>query len=169
MPNTLPALVAKMIRFIESIGIPVVLDTITEPGFVPGILVDRGRIIVDIENLLYPGDLLHEAGHIAVALPENREKMHGDVGKMMERDQALGEEMMAIAWSYAACVHLEIDPAVVFHSGGYKGSSNWHIEQFSSGNLLYVPLLQWAGLCYDKQAAGEKGLNPFPQMIKWMR
>jgi hypothetical protein len=34
-----------------------------------------------------------------------------------------GEEMAAIAWSYAACVHLGLEPTVVFHSDGYKGGS----------------------------------------------
>jgi len=161
--------IPTIIQFIESIGIPVVFDTITEKTFVPGILINKGRLVVDQHQFFYPGDLLHEAGHLAVAIPAEREIMHGDVGEEVEKNKSDGEEMMAIAWSYAACVHLNIDPAVVFHPDGYKGSSDWYIEQYTSGNLLYLPLLQWAGFCYDEINAEKKGVKPFPEMVKWLR
>lgn len=161
--------ISTITQFIESIGIPVVFDTITEKTFVPGILINKGRLVVDQDQFFYPGDLLHEAGHMAVAIPEERRVMHGDVGDAGERSKSEGEEMMAIAWSYAACVHLRIDPAVVFHPDGYKGSSDWYIEQYTSGNPLYLPLLQWAGFCYDETNAEKNGVKPFPEMVKWLR
>ena len=40
--------------------------------------------------------------------------MEGDVGKKA------AEEMMAIAWSYAAVVHLGLDASVVFHEGDIR-------------------------------------------------
>jgi hypothetical protein len=170
MPTTnSTSVITTIIPFIESIGIPVVFDTITEKTFVPGILINKGSLIVDENQLLYPGDLLHEAGHMAVAIPNEREIMYGDVGTVAEKSKSDGEEMMAIAWSYAACIHLKIDPAVVFHPHGYQGSSDWYIEQYTSGNLLYLPLLQWAGFCYDATNAQAKGVKPFPEMIKWLR
>ncbi|MBW8684666.1 hypothetical protein [Chitinophaga rhizophila] len=168
MPYTAD-IITTMVQFIESIGIPVVFETINEPTFVPGILVNKGTLIVDRKQLSYPGDLLHEAGHIAVAIPADRQLMHGDVGAISEKGKADGEEMMAIAWSYAACVYLGIDPAVVFHSAGYKGAADWYIEQYTSGTMLYVPVLQWAGFCYDAAAAANNGVQPFPHMIRWMR
>ena len=162
-------LIQRITQFIKSIGIPVVFDTITEETFVPGILINKGTLVVDESRLLYPGDLLHEAGHIAVAFPADREVMYGNVGAMTEKNQSDGEEMMAIAWSYAACVHLNIDPAIVFHPHGYKGSSEWYIEQYTAGNMLYLPLLQWGGFCYDAVNAEKNGAQPFPQMIRWLR
>jgi len=169
MPIT-PAtpVLTTIIRFIEFIGIPVVFDTISEKTFVPGILINKGRLVIDENQLLYPGDLLHEAGHMAVSIPDERKIMYGDAG-VSEKSKSDGEEMMAIAWSYAACVYLNIDPAIVFHPAGYKGSSAWYIEQYTSGNLLYIPLLQWAGLCYDATNAQKNGVKPFPEMIKWLR
>ncbi len=164
-----PALIASIIQFIRSIGIPVVFDTITENTFVPGILIIKGTLVVDKDQLLYPGDLLHEAGHIAVAIPEDRKAMHGDVGILAEKSKADGEEMMAIAWSYAACVYLNIDPAVVFHPHGYKGASDWYIEQYTSGTALYLPMLQWGGFCYDEANAREHGVAPYPKMLRWLR
>jgi hypothetical protein len=170
MPEVqLDSITAAITQFIASIGIPVVFQPITDSTFVPGILITKGTIIVDIDQLLYPGDLLHEAAHIAVAIPEDRQLMHGDVGNLTEKSKSDGEEMMAIAWSYAACVHLNIDPAVVFHPAGYKGSSDWYIEQYTSGNMVYLPLLQWAGFCYDAINADKNGGEPYPKMIRWTR
>lgn len=155
--------------FLESIGIPVVFDTISENTFLPGILISGGSLTVDREKLLYPGDLLHEAGHIAVATPEDRMQVYGDIGANTGKDRSDGEETMAIAWSYAASVHLNIDPAIVFHSDGYKGYSSWYIQEYTSGRFPYLPLLQWAGFCYDRNNAIKNGAEPYPKMIKWLR
>lgn len=38
-----------------------------------GIAIREGVIIVDAEKLSYPGDLLHEAGHIAVTPAHKRQ------------------------------------------------------------------------------------------------
>lgn len=169
MPQQSADLIHTITQFIRSIGIPVIFAPITEPTFVPGILISKATMIVDGEQLLYPGDLLHEAGHIAVAMPEDRLLMHGDISKSFTKNQSDGEEMMAIAWSYAACIHLGIDPGVVFHPAGYQGASAWYVEQYTAGNMLYVPILQWAGFCYDTVKAAEHGTLPYPHMIKWMR
>ena len=67
------------------------------------------------------------------------------------------EEMMAIAWSYAAAVHLDLDPAVVFHEGGYRGGSASLIEAFARPSPLGVPMLEWLGMTRD-----------FPVMTRWL-
>jgi len=159
----------RIIRFIESIGIPVTIGAINTPTFLPGIFITNGGMTVDPDKLLYPGDLLHEAGHIAVAEPDDRLALQGDIGANTVKHKADGEEMMAIAWSYAACVHLHLDLEVLFHPAGYKGSAEWHIEQYKAGNMLYLPLMQWAGFCYDARQAAENNARPFPHMIKWLR
>ena len=56
----------KAVDFIQSIGISVLFREIPEKSFLPGISIKAGEIIVDPEKLKYPGDILHEAGHIAV-------------------------------------------------------------------------------------------------------
>lgn len=109
-----------------------------------------------------PGDLLHEAGHLAVIPPEKRKRVQGNMGK----DR--GEEMTAIAWSYAASVHLALGPSVVFHDGGYRGWSKAFIENFTNGRYVGVPMLQWIGLTADNKRAKEMGVEPYPHMIKWL-
>lgn len=122
-------------------------------------MADRGAILIDGSRLLYPGDLLHEAGHLAVIAPEKRKRVQGNMGK----DR--GEEMTAIAWSYAASVHLALEPSVVFHDGGYRGWSKAFIENFTNGRYVGVPMLQWIGLTADNKRAKEMGVEPYPHMI----
>ena len=80
-----------------------------------------------------------------------------------------GDEMMAIAWSWAAMVHLELKPEIVFHPDGYRGGSESIIENFSNGRFFGVPMLQWLDMTADEKHAEELGVLPYPHMIKWLR
>jgi hypothetical protein len=153
----------SIISFLTQIGINVSAVEIDEETFLQGIMIDHGALRVDNEKLDHPGDLLHEAGHLAVMPPSRRASAHIDVG----RDA--GEEMMAIAWSYAALIHLELDPRVVFHDGGYRGGSQALIENFSHGRYIGVPTLQWLGMTAEAKQAKAQGVPPYPHMLKWLR
>ncbi len=117
----------QIISFLIEIGLEVRRGEIQQTTFLPGIAMDCGALIVDESKLLYPGDLLHEAGHLAVIPAERRKQKRNYVGKKA------AEEMMAIAWSYAALVHLGLEPNVVFHADGYRGGSQALIENFTQG------------------------------------
>ena len=156
-------LVSKIARFLDDIGLPVRLDPIPEATFLPGLHLDHGVIVFDEDRLLYPGDLLHEAGHLALLLPAERAQANGDTGDLG------GLEMGAIAWSYAAALHLGIDPAVVFHPHGYRGGSQALLENFSHGRYIGVPILEWLGLTVSANRANELGVAPYPAMRRWMR
>jgi hypothetical protein len=158
-------LVSQLTDFIRSIGIEVSFEPLSESGFLPGISIRDGVIIVDNEALLYPGDLLHEAGHIAVVPRAERGTLSPET--IGTRPLQAAEEMMAIAWSYAACTQLGLDPAVVFHAGGYMGGGDSILSTFSSPTPIGVPMLQYIGLtCYGSRAA-EQGTPPFPAMQQW--
>jgi hypothetical protein len=162
-PRYVNPLTSKMAGFLLSIGLataPAVLDA---SGFLKGLMINHGVLLIDEVRLTYPGDLLHEAGHLAVIPGETRKRLHGNVGVDP------GEEMAAIAWSYAAALHLEIDPAVVFHSGGYRGGSQAILENFSQGRYVGVPLLDWLGLTAGKKNAERLHVPPYPHMLKWLR
>lgn len=149
--------------FLIDIGIGVERRALDVSTFLPGISIANGRILVDEAKLLSPGDLLHEAGHLAVMPPEKRATADGKL------DADMGDEIGAVAWSWAALRHLDIDPEVVFHPHGYKGSSIAFIENFSQGRFVGVPLLQWMGLTLEPGPAREQGLEPFPHMQRWLR
>jgi hypothetical protein len=154
---------ASIADFLLEIGLEVETAVIEEKTTLPGIHIDGGKLIIDESKLLHPGDLLHEAGHLAVTPANRRKELHGDVG------QGGGEEMAAIAWSYAAAIHLGLDPAVVFHAEGYQGGAQSILENFAQGRTVGVPLLQWMGLTFEEKIARQNGQRPFPAMANWLR
>jgi len=147
----------KICKFLHQIGIPTVQKTIEQETFLPGLLISKGSIYFDPERMSEPGDLLHEAGHIALMSQTKRDTTEGNV--MENRDPGENDEMGVILWSYAALLHLELKPEVVFHNRGYHSDSEWLIEQFESGNYIGLPLLEFKGLT-DKET--------FPKMRAWM-
>ena len=153
----------RIVEFLREIGLSVQFRKLTTPCFLPGIQIRDGGLLIDLEQLLYPGDLLHEAGHLAVKTSVKRQQAGADAGKM------LSEEIVAICWSYAASVRLGLDPAVVFHPNGYKGASQSFIDNYTQGFAPGLPLLQWMGLTLDEKNAGEQRVPPYPHMIRWLR
>jgi hypothetical protein len=140
-------LIARMVDFLVQVGLPVRTQTIEGATFLHGVAIEHGVLIVDEAALTYPGDLLHEAGHMAVATSADRATMHQTVGA----DPA--DEMMALSWSHAVARHLDIDPTVVFHPHGYKGESQWLLGMYEQGKYLALSMLQWCGMAYDKPCA----------------
>jgi hypothetical protein len=156
-------LTARIVAFLNTIGIVVRAGTAGAGAVLPGIEVVHGGLVSDPAALTHPGDLLHEAGHLAVAPPERRAGFHADVGN----DPA--EEMMAIAWSYAAALHIGIDPVEVFHAAGYRGGGASILENFAAGHFIGLPMLQYTGMALDKQRAAHSGVAPYPHMLRWLR
>lgn len=152
----------KILDFLKAIGIVVKEGAISDKSFLPGILIKNGELIIDTHQLQYPGDILHEAGHIAIAPPADRVILNDNV--TANRPGTEGEEMCVLLWSYAACLHLSIPPEFVFHAEGYKGESEWLLTNFRSGTYIGLPLLVWMGM-----ASNPDGQNGFPQMRKWLR
>jgi hypothetical protein len=154
---------AEICSFIREIGLSLEAATISEETFLPGIAIYGGVMLVDEGKLSQPGDLLHEAGHLATTAPDRRFSAEREVG------QNGGDEMMAIAWSWAALTHLRLAPEVVFHPEGYSGGSKSIIENFSNDRFFGVPMLQWLGMTADDDNADKLGVLPYPNMIKWIR
>ncbi|WP_340201058.1 hypothetical protein [Ascidiimonas sp. W6] len=153
--------------FLESIGITILYRELDNSCFLPGIKLLRGSILLDINLLKYPGDLLHEAGHIAITDAPLR--AHIGTDKMSAEWPSQGDEIAAMLWSYAALYDLKLSPEVVFHSGGYKKDSQWLIDEFKNKRYPGLPLLEWMGFCYSAEKAVQKKKPAFPYMLKWLR
>ncbi|OYY68460.1 hypothetical protein [Sphingomonas sp. 28-63-12] len=156
------ALTSRLIGFIESIGIAVRAGPVAADSFMPGLRVHSGGIVYDPDRLAHPGDLLHEAGHIAVTDSAIRPML-----ATVSSDP--GEEMAAIAWSYAALRAIGIDPAIVFHEDGYQGGGSVIAENFANGHYFGVPLLEWFGMAATAREAESTGVARFPDMQRWLR
>jgi hypothetical protein len=156
----------KITAFLKAIGLEVVMRPIEQSTFLPGLLLENGKIVIDADKLLYPGDILHEAGHLAACTPDERKSI-GD--PLPDEYMAGGFEMVALAWSYAACLHIGLDPSIVFHAGGYKGEGDGILQNFAGGHYIGLPMLQYLGLAYDKRGAEELNIRPYPNMVHWLR
>jgi hypothetical protein len=151
-----------ILDWLQQIGLTVRLAPLGADTFLPGVTLEPGGLIVDPERLLYPGDLLHEAGHLATMLPAQRASAGSHVGSDM------ADEIAAQTWSFAAAVHLGLPPETVFHPTGYKGAAKSLIQIYRDGNAG-VPLLQWMGLTLDPTRAAAISIPPYPHMIRWLR
>lgn len=154
---TTTALFDICLTFIQDAGIPVAFDTVTD-GFLPGFSIKEGVLVIDRSSVQFPGDILHEAGHIAVVPAAERHSL--DAVAIQNRKDRDAEEMMVIAWTYAACIYLKIDPFFVFHDDGYKNGGREIAENFMQGRYFGVPMLEWTGMC-------QRGA--YPTMHHWLR
>jgi hypothetical protein len=148
--------------FLHSIGITTIEKEFDGTSFLPGLKIENGNLLIHREQLLYPGDILHEGGHIAVTIAAGRSSLNDNV--IENNPDKEGDEMAVMLWTYAACLHLNIDPAVVFHKDGYKGNADWLVENYMQKTYIGLPLLIWMGLAADQHSE-----NGFPNMIKWLR
>lgn len=73
----------RIIDFLQQIGLTIRLAPLAADTFLPGVTLEPGGLIVDSERLLYPGDLLHEAGHLATMLPAQRSTAGSNAGSNM--------------------------------------------------------------------------------------
>lgn len=166
-----------IVGFIAGIGLPVSEAALPPDTFLPGIAVRDGGLVVDPARLRWPGDLLHEAGHLAVLPAGLRATVGEDVGAHAGLEHAGLEqagpehagEPEAMAWAYAAAVALALPLEVLIHDGGYGGKSADLLRMYAFG--VYPGL---RGLCASGMAAAP-GFTPdcgdlhYPQMRHWLR
>lgn len=155
------AYLPAMREFLAGIGIPTQEVKLTVDTFLPGILIENGGLLIDPAQLLYPGDVLHEAGHLAVTPAAERTQLSGNVmaGKP-EQPGTDGDEIVAMLWSYAAAQAIGVPPEIVFHPAGYRNASDWILNNFRQGLYPGLPLLVWMGLTTNEE---------FPGMTRWLR
>ncbi|MES2521027.1 MAG: hypothetical protein V4585_23145 [Bacteroidota bacterium] len=164
--NSNDLILKKIADFIQKIGIPISFCQIEEQTFLPGLMIEKGTLLIDKKQLKYIGDTLHEAGHIALMTPEERKCLQGSLENQAD---APAIEMAAIAWSYAACLEIGIDPSLVFHSEGYKGDGENILQNFNNGQYFGVPILEWLEMTERVTNTQQKDTHSYPKMVSWMR
>lgn len=153
-----PATLDRLLAFVTAIGLGVRETTLATDGFLPGVRIEDGVLLVDRARLQYPGDVLHEAGHLAVVPAAERPYVQADI--TAGHPERAGDELAVHPWSYAACLALNLPAEVVFHAGGYHGGGQWLADNYRAGTYIGLPLLAWMGLTTNES---------FPQMTRWTR
>ncbi len=153
--------------FLTGIGIPVREAPDPASSFLPGVRIESGALVFDRTSLRWPGDLLHEAGHIAVTPSALRNSLSDGVD--LPESVPHASEVEATAWAYAALRHLDLEPAVLFHAGGYRGRSPALITTFTLGVYPGSFGLAQAGMTLVGAEARRDGLPVYPSMSRWLR
>ncbi|HEX8248014.1 MAG TPA: hypothetical protein VF599_07570 [Pyrinomonadaceae bacterium] len=161
-------LTQQIAEFLIGIRLEVIARNLDKNTFLSGIFIENGKIFVDESKLAFPGDLLHEAGHLAVVPKDLRAHLSDEIA-LPDEFNIDAVEVASIAWSYAAALHLDLNPRVVFHEGGYKGNSESLLMNFSLGVYIGVNTLENAGMTATGENARRLGVSPYPQMLKWLR
>jgi len=161
-------LIEQLVGFINGIGIECSESALPEPTFLPGVDIQGGRIIYDKARLKYPGDLLHEAGHLAVLLPIHREQAQSP-DNLFGNVNPAAAEICAISWSWAALQRLQLASEIVFHEHGYRGGSQNIIDNFCNGKYMGVPLLQYYGMTKEPKHDVAADEHTYPKMKHWLR
>lgn len=157
----------RITAFLRDIGIPVHERAVGDGAFLPGVRVVGGEIEFERARLRWPGDLLHEAGHIAVTPPALRPRLPEALdGHPID---APGGEIEATAWAWAALVALGLPAEVLFHEGGYHGRSASLAMTYSLGVYPGAAGLAAAGLTLLGPDAIAAGVPPYPHMTRWLR
>ncbi len=73
------------------------------------------------------------------------------------------EEIGVLLWTFLAAKYLDISPAIVFHEHGYKGQSQWLLDNFNSGTYIGLPLLKWMGIVQETPD------GMLPKVVNWLR
>lgn len=159
--------IERIIAFLRHIGLGVDEGPVPDAAFLPGVRILAGRIVFDRRVLAWPGDLLHEAGHVATTPAAHRGQLSDDVSGQEEHPGA--GEAEATAWAYAAVIATGLDASVLFHPGGYRGQSAALIATYGMGVYPGCRGLSEAGMTLIGQAARDRDLAPYPHMQRWLR
>ncbi len=155
----------RCIAFVRDIGIEVRErrpgEAMDQP--IEGLAIRDGAIVIDPAVPIWPGDFLHEAGHIAVVEEKRRPTL-----SELEPDRA--EELMAIAWSYAATKECGLTLRQLFNPEGYKGKYQFAADCYATGQFVGADGLAHFGMAMlDLRAALAAGQPTYPNMIRWLR
>ena len=157
-------ILSTILNFLEEINIEVKEQELDDTTLLPGLDIFKNTILMDRSRMKYPGDLLHEAGHLAVTAEEDRSKI--GTPEMPPEWPTDGDDMATILWSLAAAEHLKLPLESIVHKHGYKNESDWIVQEYRNGNYIGLPLLEWMGLCTTKAS---EATSVFPTMLKWLR
>jgi hypothetical protein len=166
-PTTMHDPLDRITAFLVSLGIDIQEEPVPQSSFLPGVRIHHGGLQVDRSRLVSPGDVLHEAGHIAITPAALRPGLAGALPAEAMAPHA--GEPEAIAWSWAALVHLGLPAEMLFHEAGYKGRAASLRMAYGMGVWPGAFGLAQAGMTDVGRAADGDDTIRYPRMRRWLR
>ncbi len=172
-----PETLDPVLKFLSAVGINCTAGEVPEDSFLPGVRIEAGQLIYDPDPLTSPGDLLHEAGHIAIVPARFRSQLSGNIDACLSALDPAGSinhtDLVPIAWSYTAALHAGIDPRLVFDAAGYGADKGNDIalilSQLQMGLFPGISMLAQIGLCSAPPPFGDgTDPQPYPIMKRWL-
>jgi hypothetical protein len=170
-----------ILAFLEDIGLACSPGDVDAGSFLPGVVIRDGALHYETDRLSSPGDLLHEAGHLAAVPACWRGQIQGDVDASLvaladihpDAAGVIHTDLFPIAWSFAAARHIGIDPACIFDAGGYGATAGGDpailAAQLECGLFPGIMMLAQAGLCAAPPPFGDgQDPAPYPHMKRWL-
>jgi len=180
----------RAIDFVRSIGIPVTTTSGEDiaGAFTPYCRIEAGGLVVNPEKV-FPGDILHEAGHIAVMPARFRPSASGTLGKSLREmkdyldahSDAIGRfpedptirgivqsgEAEAAAWQYAAAQHIGLPDMWLFPPESFEGQPEDALLRLKTNSYLGINGLQAAGWT-KVRTTSRLDAPTYPELAFWL-
>jgi hypothetical protein len=171
----------KVLNFLGTIKIFYELTDSHIEAFLPGVSIDRGKIIINVSELKMLGDILHEAGHYAIIpLPYRNYIVNSDLDELYDSfesefpdlllpdgsENPIGraliqvDEQAVIAWSYAAAVACGLDVATMHFEDTFTAPWTEIVHGLRKNCDAGVASLHYAKMTTK---------TTFPRMIRWLQ
>lgn len=175
-------MLCSVIEFVRGAGLDVEIHA-GASGFVPGVQIEHGTLLVD-PSVCEPGNLLHEAGHIAITPGNFRHFMSGDLSKgmaiMYDRLEELHldpehpivraciqcSDPEATAWAWSAGRAIGVPPRVIIGDQWYGNTGADIRIALELGCYLGINGLAAAGFCSLRNV---QPLPKYPHLAFWVQ
>jgi hypothetical protein len=182
------------VDFINSIGISIIMaDTSSatlNKSFLENVRISQGGLIVDMARV-FPGDILHEAAHLAIIPQHFRALAVDDLDEVNRAMSAYLEanseglmsypedqlcrailqsgETEATAWQYAAAQAMGLPDEWLFPSHAYDGTAKDILDSLRYRQYLGINGLQAAGWTVQRKHPYKQMPVPvYPELAFWL-
>ena len=157
-------LTERLAAFVRSVGIDVERgDAGPSRRCFPGLDIRYGAVLIDESRLIQPGR------HPARGRPYRGARIRRSAWRSGSRRRAERSLRRSHGLTRRRCISGST-PTLVFYPGSsFQGEAPTLIENFAEGRYIGVPLLQRYGMSVEPRPAAERGVEPFPHMLRWVR